>query len=213
MGSATVKREEELRPVQLAPEGVGPLLQRDFVAIIEGSPLTPEQAALKLRCELPLYAPDALCTFKRSGNEGDPLEIGDTMHVRLKGSGAAAVTVSHVDALSLTLRTMEGHIEAGRNTFGFYRDGEGRLVCRVRSRARVRDFPRMIAYWLGGRANQSAIWTYFLNRVAHACGGKVVGQVREGTEEVVDSRLDAGEADGPTFDAFSPPPLPDENER
>jgi hypothetical protein len=208
MDTSTVKREEELRPVQLAPEGPGPLLQRDFVAVIEGSHLTPEQAALKLRREIPLYMPEALAKFTRSGSEGDALEVGDTMHVRLKGAGAAAVLVTHVDARSLTVRTMEGHLEAGRNTFGFYNDEAGRLVCRVRSRARVRDLPRLLGYWLGGKANQTVIWTYFLNQVAEACGGKIVGGVREGTEEVEDSPLDAGEVEGPTFDAFNPPPLP-----
>lgn len=208
METATVPREEELRPVQLAPEGAGPLLQRDFVAVIEGSPLAPEQAALKLRRELPRYAPEALCKFTRSSSAGDPLEVGDTMHVRLKGAGAAAVIVTHVDARSLTVRTMEGHIEAGRNTFGFYTDEHGRLVCRVRSRARTRDVPRLIAYWLGGKGNQSLIWTMFLNRVADECGGKLVGSVREDTETVEDTPLDVGEDDGPTFDAFNPPPLP-----
>jgi hypothetical protein len=207
METPTVKRPEELRPVQLAPEGIGPLLQRDFVAVIAGSALTPEQAALKLRRELPLHVPEALVRFTRSGVSGDsPLQVGDTMHVRLKGSGAAAVLVSHVDSRSITLRTMDGHIEAGRNTFGFYNDAEGRLVCRVRSRARVRDLPRLFSYWLGGKGAQSTIWTQFLEHVAAAVGGELVGGVREETTEVRDSSADAGDGDGPTFDAFNPPP-------
>jgi hypothetical protein len=213
METPTVKRAEELRPVQLAPEGAGPLLQRDFVGVIEGSPLTPEEAAVKLRRELPLHVPETLARFSRSGDEGEPLQAGDTMHVRLKGAGAAAVIVSHVDARSMTLRTMEGHLEAGRNTFGFYNDASGRLICRVRSRARVRDVGRLIAYRLGGKANQSAIWSLFLNRVAEACGGTLAGDVQEETAEVEDSALDLGEGDGPTFDAFNPPPLPDEKPR
>jgi hypothetical protein len=206
METPTVKRPEELRPVQLAPEGVGPLFQRDFVAVIAGSNETPEQAALKLRQELPLHVPEALAKFTRSGAAADsPLRVGDTMHVRLKGSGAAAVLVSHVDSRSLTLRTMDGHIEAGRNTIGFYEDADGRLVCRVRSRARVRDLPRFLSYWLGGKGTQTTIWTEFLKSMATAVGGKLVGRVREETSSVQDSAADLGDGDGPTFDAHNPP--------
>jgi hypothetical protein len=152
-----------------------------------------------IRRDFPRFAPDLLAKFSGPPDEGRPLEVGDTMHVRITGSGHAAVLVTHRDERSLTVRTLEGHLEAGRNTFGAYYDEVGRLVGHVRSRSRIRDYPRMAQYWLGGKAAQTTIWVTFLKRLAEACGGEVVGDVRVSTEEVPDSPEDLGQEDGPTY--------------
>ena len=60
------------------------------------------------------------------------------MHVHMRGIGDFGVVVSHVEDGSFTLRTLEGHPEAGRITFGASRDAAGHLVLRIRSRARLR---------------------------------------------------------------------------
>lgn len=194
-----VSREEQ-RPTQLAPEGVGPLLQRDYLIRLRGSACTPEQVIDLVRQDLPRYSPDLLARFSRAAADTGPLEVGDTLHVRISGAGHAAVIVSHRDSRSLTVRTLEGHLEAGRNTWGAYYDSEGRLVCRIRSRSRIRDWPRAAMYhWLFGKHAQAKIWSTYVERLGEACGGERVGEVEVTTEEVDDSSADRGEEEGPTF--------------
>lgn len=193
------RTREERRPVQVAPEGIGPLLQRDYVLTLEGSPCTPERVVELIRTDFPRFAPDALSKFTRTVGEGRPLEIGDTLHVRITGGGHAGVIVSQLDARSLTVRTQEGHMEAGRNTFGAYYDALGRLVLRIRSRSRIRDLPRSVGYWLFGKNAQAEVWCTYLRRLAEACGGHPIGDVAVTTVEVEDSPADAGEVELPTF--------------
>ncbi len=193
------RTQEEQRPVQVAPEGVGPLLQRDYVLTLEGSPCTPEQVIEHIRSDFPRFSPDVLSKFTRTVGEGRPLEVGDTLHVRITGGGHAGVIVSHMDARSLTVRTQEGHMEAGRNTFGAYYDALGRLVLRIRSRSRIRDLPRSVGYWLFGKNAQAEVWCTYLRRLAETCGGHPVGDVAVTTVEVEDTPADEGALELPTF--------------
>src|SRR5207248_5651976 len=85
------RSEEEERRVQLAKHGAGPMLQRDFVIVLEGASCSPEELMRKLRTGFPRFSPKLYCTFDRpEGSEG-PLRVGDTMHVHLRGAGHAAV--------------------------------------------------------------------------------------------------------------------------
>src|SRR5262249_4728480 len=169
------RSEEEQRRVQLAKHGAGPMLQRDYVVVLEGAACSPEDAMLKLRSDFPRYSPRRLCKFDRPEDGEGPLRSGATMQVHLRGAGPAAVLVTHVDPRRLTLRTQEGHQEAGRISFGASYDPGGRLVIRIRSRARQRNFPRFIAYALVGMRVQSRIWAEFLTRLAAECGGRGPG--------------------------------------
>src|SRR5215218_1888832 len=45
--------EEEQRPIQRPSDGTGPLLQRDYVVVLEGSGCTPEAAVEKIRSNFP----------------------------------------------------------------------------------------------------------------------------------------------------------------
>jgi hypothetical protein len=192
---------EEKRPVQLASHGVGPLYQRDYVVVIEGSCCTAEDVAMRLRTGFPSFSPEHLAWFRRPDDATDPLVVGDTMHVFIQGAGHCGVRVVHVDERSLTLRTQGGHIEAGRITFGAYHDEVDRLVCRIRSRARIADPVRLLGYVLLGKLAQTRIWIGFLERLAAACGGKLLDHVLVATDTVAESPADRGEEDAPTFDA------------
>ena len=194
-------REEEQRRSQFAADGVGPLLQRDYVLVIEGSRCTPEQVAQLLRSDFPRFSPAELARFTRSGDVTRPLDRGDTMHVLMVGMVECGVRVIHLDRNSFTLGTLEGHPEAGRITFGAYRDAAGRLVCRIRSRARLRHHFYWYNYLFLGKHGQTRSWVVFLDRLAAACGGRKLSEVVTSTDRVSETPADRGTEDAPTFTA------------
>src|SRR5438552_1597143 len=117
--------EEERRPIQWPSEGAGPLLQRDYVLVLEDSACTPEEVVAKIRADFPRFSPADVARFTQSAGSARPLEPGDTMHVSIRHVGECGVVVTHRDDQTLTLRTLKGHPEAGRITFGAYRDEAG----------------------------------------------------------------------------------------
>jgi hypothetical protein len=193
------KSREEKRPVQPAPEGVGPLLQRDYVGVIEGSRLAPEAVVDLVRNDFAHFAPDLLAKFSRPDEKPNPLALGDTMHVFIPGVGHGGVVVAHLDDLRLTLRTLEGHFEAGTITFGADADPAGRVVFRIRSRSTINNPLRLLMYLTVGIHMQTHIWVTFVERVAEAAGGRVLGRVLVSTDRVHERPIDRGEVDAPTF--------------
>lgn len=190
---------EEQHEVQPAPEGRGPLLQRDYLGVIDGTDWTPERIVGLVRRDFPLFSPEELARFSRCGDPSQPLQEGEEMEVHIKGTGCHKVVAVKTEPRSLTLRTIQGHPEAGRITFGSYYDEQERLVFRIRSRARINNLVRLIGYFLMGKAAQTRIWTTFIERVAEAVGGKIQGKVEVSTEEVEESLPDMGGLDTPTF--------------
>jgi hypothetical protein len=194
------KSREERRAAQPSDQGVGALLQRDYVAVVEGSRCTPEEAVLKIRGDFPEFAPSMLAEFSRPDGKEGPLGLGDTMHIYIRGAGHCAVVASDIEPRSVTLLTLQGHIEAGRISFGASTDEAGRLVCRIRSRSRIGDYPRFVGYHLLGKHAQTRIWTTFLERLAQACGGHLIGRVLLSTDTVYDLPEDQGVRRAPTFE-------------
>jgi hypothetical protein len=184
-----------------ATDGAGPLLQRDYWAIIEGSRLTPPQVMEKILSEFPSFSPEDLARFWYPEGVTPPLKIGDEMQVVIKGAGESAVRVTQLDDQSMTMRTLESHPESGRITFGAYWDRAGRLKFRIRSVARASDLVRLIGYQLFGKGLQSGVWTTFIERVAEACGGRIHGEVHVEEKSVEESLADRGDLETPTFAA------------
>jgi len=96
------RTREERRPLQLASDGVGRLLQRDYVAVAGASRLTPEALMLRVRGDFSGFAPRELAEFSRPHGDTPLLNVGDTMHVLIRGAGHCAVVCVLVDPLSLT---------------------------------------------------------------------------------------------------------------
>ena len=193
------KSPEEKRPVQAAQDGVGPLLQRDYVGVIEGSSLAPEEVAVMVRNDFARFAPDLLAKFTRPDEKTNPLAHGDTMHIFMPGGGHSGVVAAHVDDRRLTLRSLEGHIEAGTITFGADKDPAGRLIFRIRSRSTISGPVRLLMYLTLGIHMQTYIWVTFVERVAEATGGRLLGKVHVSTDRVRERALDRGQVDAPTF--------------
>jgi len=202
-GAATVNEptDTETEEITLVPasDGAGPLLQRDYWGVIEGTRCTPESLIQQIMEDFPSFSPENIACFSLHDGFTPPLDMNHVMKVDIKAAGSCDVVLVHKDDRSFTLRTVTGHPEAGRITFGAYWDRTGRLKFRIRSRARSSDMLRYVGYRLMGKGMQTRTWTTFVERVAKGCGGHIHGDVHVETQEVSDSLADMGELDIPTF--------------
>jgi hypothetical protein len=127
------------------------------------------------------------------------LDVGEELEVRIAGAGAARVRVLHRDRQSLTLGTVEGHPEAGRITFGAYRNRRGDVIFHIRSRARSSSPGNYLGFLGIGEAMQTSTWVDFVNRVAVATGRGVLGVIHAETREIADE--DDRDVGSPTYEA------------
>lgn len=177
---------ESRRPAGLlfARRGKGPLFQRDYWAVIDHSRRSPSQIVDVLARHFERFPPEDLVTFHRHRDR--PLEVGDELTVRIIGAGTFAVRVLHRDAQSLTLGTLLGHPEAGRITFGAYRNRRGDVIFHIRSRARSSSRFNYVGFLGAGEPMQTNTWTTFVNRVAVYAGDGVLGWINAVTGTCVD---------------------------
>jgi hypothetical protein len=191
----------EERPVQHAQFGSGPLLQRDYVLVIAGAGCSAEEALRQLLRDFPSYSPESLARFWRLEEGHGPLRVGDRMGIDLAGYGYCEVTITDVGSNTITMRTVEGHAEAGRISFAVTEDPAGRLVARIRSRARARSRLLYLGHSAVGKYIQSGIWIGFLNALAERCGGRPLGEVIVETADVEETAADRGLIELPTIHA------------
>jgi hypothetical protein len=188
-----------LRGLVLAIHGSGPLLQRDYWAVIDQSRLSPTELGSVLARDFCAFAPEELVRFDREAT-GD-LQVGEEIDVRIRMAGDCRVRVLHRDQNSLTLGTLEGHPEAGRITFGAYRNNQGDVVFHIRSRARASSAPVYAGYVTAGEPMQTNTWTDFIDRVAHSVGTGIKGAIRVETTDIDDDVDGPGSECTPTFRA------------
>ena len=186
------------RALNPATEGAGPLLQRDYWGVIAGSRMTPHEIADLLAEKFPDFPPPSLVKFRLTDGCLPPLEVGDDLEIDIRLAGACAVRVVHRDENSITLGTLEGHPEAGRITFGAYRNDRGDVVFHIRSRARSSGLAKYVEWLFGGDPMQTNTWVDFINAVAMTVGSGVVEGIRVEQNEVDDEEADADPC-GPTF--------------
>ncbi len=188
-------RQTELR---LASRGVGPLLRRDYWAVIRDCRYSPTQVAATVRRHFPAFSPPEIARFQRLGAQDRRLEVGDELKVHIAGAGTFRVRVTHADAQSITLATESGHPEAGRITFGSYRNGRGDVIFHIRSHARSGSRFTRAGFLATGEVMQTSTWTDFINRVAVAFGEGPIGFVHAETSPCEDEPADIEEHE-PTF--------------
>jgi hypothetical protein len=195
-----VRRLEKLTSgLARASEGSGPLLQRDYWAVIQNCRLTAAELADLVAREFNTFAPEALVTFKRDEGTQGELEEGDELEVSIKVAGTCRVRVLHRDRNSFTLGTLEGHPEAGRITFGAYPNDHGDVIFHIRSRARSGSALKYAGFLAAGEPMQTTTWTDFVDRVAHTTGDGVVGVIHAETTEIEDEPDDPETLCSPTF--------------
>lgn len=198
------QRRDESTPVKadralLQPviDGSGPLLERDYWAVIEDAELDPEGVAELVATRFPEFSPTSLVRFYRRKGNGE-LHEGDELDVKIVGAGTFGVRIIHRGPQSITIGTLHGHPEAGRITFGAYRHQRGDVIFHIRSRARSGSRSKFLGFLFAGDPMQTNCWTDFINQVAATVGSGVQGAVhaekRRAEEEPGDRSMD-----GPTF--------------
>ena len=178
-----------------ASRGVGPLLQRDYWAVFADCALKPSEVMTHVKshfCELP---PAALVAFDAPAGLTRDAELD----IRIVPAQSCRVRVMHEDAQSVTLGTLEGHPEAGRITFGAYRNSAGDVIFHIRSRARSATTAKRVGFLAIGDAMQTNTWTDFINNTAAAIGARVPDAIRAGTREVEELPEDDHPLRSPTF--------------
>ena len=195
--------ESEIQKVVHAANGSGPLFQRDYSATIEGSPMAPRDLAQYVRRHFVELAPPETAAFELAEGETEPLKVGDELKIRIGGVMPCGVRVVQVDDVTLTLRTLAGHPEAGRISFRAGRDEQSRLTFAIRSRARSGGLLHYVGFLLMGRTMQARCWIRFIGRVAQASRGRMVGPVRVRTAREPVGPHDCDGPDHSTFDCGS----------
>lgn len=185
---------ETVRP---ASEGAGPLLQRDYWAVVRDCRCSAPEVAALVRERFPDFPPKELVVFTREDGAA-PLQVGECLGVAIRGAADTAVRVVHADDHSVTLGTVEGHPEAGRITFGAYPNARGDVVFHIRSRARSGSRLHRHGFLAAGEPMQTNTWTDFIDRLAHAVGEGVVGAIHADTREVEEEEADRA-CEAPTF--------------
>ncbi|WP_164011213.1 DUF1990 family protein [Pyxidicoccus trucidator] len=202
MASESTDTESNQTADLLLPEdGAGPLLQRDYWAVIKDCQHPPSTVMDWVCQRFAEFAPSELCVFKRADEacEGEPLKLGDELSVKIQGAGTFGVRVIHKDAQSLTLATLPGHPEAGRITFGAYRNEHGDVIFHIRSRARSGSQFHYMGFITAGEAMQTNTWTEFVLRAAVTAGEGVVGVIHADTTELEDEPEGSDPEQDPTF--------------
>lgn len=189
---------KEATGIQTQEQGRGPLLERNYWAVIEDPQGGPEDLGALLARRFPAFAPPGLVTFTRPVDAEAPLDVGDELDVRIAGAGRFGVRVVHRDRQSLTVCTLPGHPESGRITFGAYRNDDGDVVFHIRSRARASSRRRLLGFIFAGDPMQTNTWADFVNSVAATFGRGVAGAVHAEKREVEPEPGD-WEVDRPTF--------------
>lgn len=180
-----------------AAQGAGPLLQRDYWAVLAACPFSPTDVMKEVKahfCELP---PAALVAFTAKNG----FSLGELIDITIMPGQHCAVSVIHESPQSLTFATLEGHPEAGRITFGAYRNAEGDVLFHIRSRARSSTAAKRLGFLAIGDAMQTNTWTDFVRNVAALVGTSIAGVIHADTIEVEEQPEDEGSPCAPTFHA------------
>jgi hypothetical protein len=188
----------------LPSAGSGPLLQRDYWAVIANCQLTAPQVAELVARDFCGIAPEALVRFRpcTAASAARALETGDELAVSIRMAADCRVRVIHRDRNSLTLGTLEGHPEAGRITFGAYRNDRRDVIFHIRSRARASSDVHYAGFVAVGEPMQTTTWTDFIDRLAHVAGDGVIGVIHAETSELDDVEAeDPATICSPTFAA------------
>jgi hypothetical protein len=195
----------EAGELQPPAEGAGPLLQRDYWAVILDCRCKPSEVMEKVTAHFTELHAEDIVTFTRADHGAACLAVGDCLDIQIRLAGQARVQVMHTSPCSLTLGTLRGHPEAGRITFGAYRNDAGLVIFHIRSRARSSSIWTYCGFLVGGDPMQTETWTTFINKIAATCGDGVDGIVHAETRPLAeDEWLPADESmDAPTFVAVA----------
>lgn len=171
------------------------MLQRDYWAVFAGCAVKPSDLMAFVKAHFCALPPASLVEFAVE----DGLDVDDELDINIVPAQHCRVRVIHTDACSLTLATLQGHPEAGRITFGAYRNPEGDVIFHIRSRARAASTTALLGFFALGEAMQTNTWTDFVNNTAAAVGARVLDAIHVETVEAGERPDDGEPLNAPTF--------------
>ncbi|HLV22226.1 MAG TPA: DUF1990 family protein [Polyangiaceae bacterium] len=195
------ERTQRLLELLPASRGAGRYLQRDYWAVIDQCRVRPSELMQTVRERFGEFSPAELARFEREPGETGPLRGGEELWVHIPLTPRCAVRVVHTDAQSLTLATLPGHPEAGRITFGAYRNARGDVVFHIRSRARSGSRAMFAGFLAVGESMQTNTWTDFVSTVASTFGSGLIGPIHAETQRLARRTATAEDPSAPTFRA------------
>ena len=178
------------RPIQHQADGHGPRFHRRYEVDVDGSTKTPEELVACIESDIQRYVPDEIAVFEKTVGEPGHLAVGDEFDIEIRSPWDGPVRVVEAEPTRFTLATLDGHMEAGLIRFEAapHPARAGALRFAIESWARSADPAVDLVYdGLGvAKAGQTAMWTFFCERVAEDCGGRRAGEVRVTTEREAD---------------------------
>ncbi len=180
-----------------ATDGAGPLLQRDYWAVLADCRLRPSELMAHVKSNFCTLPPSALVSITAP----DGVTLDAVLDVLISPGQRCGVRVVHEDAQSLTLATLAGHAEAGRITFGAYRNAAGEVILHIRSRARSGSALKRLGFLAIGEAMQTNTWADFIRATAASVHAGIAGVIHADTEEVEETAEDGEPLRYPTFRA------------
>ena len=176
--------------------GAGPRFFRRYRVRVADSALSPRALIARVARDINAFVPPELARFEKTAGAPGPLAAGDEYLVHITAPWDGPVRVAEAEPTRFVLTTREGHLEAGLIRFSAEGAAGGELRFQIESWARSADAVVDFVYDdLGvARQAQQAMWTFFCERVADACGGRAVGEIEVLTER--ESEPDGGERGG-----------------
>ncbi|WP_412067800.1 DUF1990 family protein [Rubrivirga sp. IMCC43871] len=174
------------RPIQPEEAGVGARFHRRYAVDVAESTRTPEALVAEIGRDIQAFVPDELAVFEKVKGAPERLAVGDEYDITIRSPWDGPVRVVEAEPTRFTLATLDGHMEAGQIRFEAHEHPSrpGALAFSIESWARSRDDVVDFVYDELGLAKkaQRAMWTFFCERVAEACGGHVIDEIRVLTE-------------------------------
>ena len=178
-----------------ASRGAGPLLQRDYWAIFSGCAITPSEVMDRVKADFCTLPPASLVRFDASQG----VAVDSLIDIHIRPGQHCGVRVIHDSPQSLTFATVEGHPEAGRITFGAYRNPKGEVIFHIRSRARSTTATKRLGFLAIGEAMQTNTWVDFIRNTAALVGANISGVIHAETAEVEETPDDDEPLRQPTY--------------
>lgn len=169
---------------QTEAEGTGPRFYRRYRVRVADSELSPRALLGRIAADLDAFVPQELARFEKTRGAAGRLEVGDEYLVHITSPWDGPVRVAETSQTHFVFATREGHMEAGLIRFSAEGARGAELRFEIESWARSADATVDLVYDKVGVARQAqqAMWTFFCDRVAEACGGRTLGEVEVLTE-------------------------------
>lgn len=177
--------------LQSRDDGTGPIVMRTYRVDIADPVLDAAALIDDFRTDPNHFNSSLVAGFVRDDRPVRHLDVDDELVVEIPGPWNGPCTVDQIDANTVLLATLEGHMEAGHIRFRTTETGT-ELSFEIRSWARAGDeaFAALHLVVPVGRELQTAMWCAMCERAVAISGGTRRGPIRVSTEVLNDSEQD-----------------------